>query len=86
MGVNSIDPINSPISDVAMRAIYYKRKHLQFMSVIIPMGIAVLGFTGYVFSADIYFLDGMIAGAVCGGVIGIRQFRKFMACYNDLSE
>ena len=74
------------VSEVAYNAMFYRKRHLQFMAVLIPMAVALLGFTGYVFSSEIYFPYGMIVGAVCGLIIGIIQFRKFMAEYRKLSE
>ncbi len=85
-GIGTIDPIRMGVSQVAEKAAHYKKKHLLFITILIPMAIALLGFTGYVFSADKYFLIGMASGAVIGAIIGTFQFRRFMAEYRDLIE
>ncbi|MCM1141828.1 MAG: hypothetical protein NC453_24925 [Muribaculum sp.] len=85
-GIGTINPLRMSVSEVAYNAMFYRKRHLQFMAVLIPMAVALLGFTGYVFSSEIYFPYGMIVGAVCGLIIGIIQFRKFMAEYRKLSE
>lgn len=85
-GIGTIDPINMTVADIVKKSIYYKKWHLRFMTVLIPMAIALIGFTGYVFSSEKYFLSGMIVGAICGVIIGIIQFRRFMADYRKLAE
>lgn len=85
-GIGSIDPLRMGVAEVAQKALYYKKKHLQFMIFLIPMAIALLGFTGYVFSSDKYLLMGMITGAICGAALGIIQFRRFMAEYRKLTD
>lgn len=85
-GIGKIDPLKMTVSQVVQRSMFYKKRHLQFMAVLIPMALAVLGFTGYVFSVERYFLIGMIAGAICGAILGVIQFRRFMADYKKLAE
>jgi len=86
IGVGTIDPLRMGVSQVAEKAAHYKKRHLQFVTILIPMAIVLLGFTGYVFSADKYFLIGMATGAVVGAIIGTSQFRRFMAEYRKLIE
>lgn len=85
-GLGTIDPLTLTVSDIADKALFYRKRHLQFMAVLIPMAIALIGFTGYVFSSEMFFLNGMIAGVICGVIIGIIQFRRFMSCYHNLSD
>lgn len=85
-GIGSIDPLRMGVAEVAKKALYYKKRHLQFMIFLIPMAIAILGLTGYVFSSDKYLLMGMITGAICGAILGIFQFRRFMAEYRKLTD
>lgn len=85
-GIGTINPLRMGISQVVNKAMFYRKRHLQFMAIIIPMGLTLLIFTGYVFSSETYFLSGMIAGAICGLIIAIIQFRRFMADYRKLSE
>lgn len=85
-GIGTIDPLKMSVSEVAEKAMFYRKRHLQFIAFLIPMAAVLLGFTGYVFSSDVYFLGGMIVGGVCGLIVGIIQFRRFMAEYRKLSD
>lgn len=85
-GIGAIDPLRMNISEISEKSMYYRKKHLQFMAILIPMAIALLCFTGYVFSSEIYFLNGMIVGVVIGAIVGSLQFRRFMAEYRNLSD
>lgn len=85
-GLGSIDPLRMSISEIADKSMFYRKRHLQFMAILIPMAIALVGFTGYVYSSEIYFLNGMIFGCIIGLIIGIIQFRRFMAEYRKLSD
>lgn len=85
-GLGTIDPLRMSVSEIAEKSMFYRKRHLQFMIVLIPMAIALICFTGYVFSSEMYFLNGMIAGAILGIIIGTIQFRRFMAGYRNLSD
>lgn len=85
-GIGSINPLRMSVSEVADKAMFYRKRHLQFVAVLIPMVVALLTFTGYVFYSEVYFLYAMISGAICGLIIGTFQFRRFMAEYRRLSE
>lgn len=85
-GIGSIDPLSMNITEISHKSVYYRKKHLQFMVILIPMAIALLCFTGYVFSSEIYFLNGMITGVILGAIIGTIQFRRFMAEYRKLNH
>lgn len=84
-GIGSIDPLGMDVSEISAKSMFYRKSHLQFMTILIPMAIALLGFTGYVYSSEIYFLNGMVAGVIAGAIIGTIQFRRFMAEYRHLS-
>lgn len=84
-GVTSIDPLQMSVAEISCKSMLYRKRHLQFMAVLIPMAIALLGFTAYVFSSDKFFVSGMTAGIIGGAIIGIFQFRKFMNEYRNLS-
>lgn len=86
VGLGTIDPLRMGVAQVAEKSMFYRKRHLQFMAILIPMAIVLLGFTGYVYSTNIYFLNGIICGAIFGAVIGIIQFRWMMQRYRELSE
>lgn len=85
-GIGTIDPLRMSVSEVTDKSLFYRKRHLQFMTILIPMVIALLGFTGYVFSFETYFVGGMILGVILGTIIGVCQFRRFMSEYRELSE
>lgn len=84
-GIATIDPLQMSVAEIAGSSMLYRKRHLQFMAVLIPMAIALLGFTAYVFSFEKFFVSGMSFGIICGGIVGIFQFRKFMNEYRNLS-
>lgn len=85
-GIGTIHPLRMGVAQVVAKAMYYRKRHLQFMAILIPAAVALLCVTGYAFSSQTYFLNGMVVGALCGLIIGIIQFRRFMAEYRNLSE
>lgn len=56
-GIGAIDPLKMGVSEVAEKAMFYRKRHLQFVAFLIPVGAVLLGFTAYAFSSDIYFLS-----------------------------
>lgn len=85
-GLATIDPLRMSVSEIAGKSMFYRKRHLQFMIILIPMAISLICFTGYVFSSEMYFLNGMIAGAILGLIIGTIQFRRFMGEYRKLAD
>lgn len=84
-GISSINPLQLTVSQITDKALCYRKRHFQFMAVLIPMAIALIGFTAYTFSSQTFFINGMIVGVIAGTAIGIIQFRRFMSSYRDLS-
>lgn len=83
-GIKSIDCATMAVSEVAARALLYRKRHLQFMIVLIPMAIVFLGMMVAMFAGDGYLVYSVVAGAVLGIIIGTMQFRRFMADYREL--
>lgn len=81
-----INPVTMTVTEVAGKAMLYRKRHLQFMIVLIPMAITLIGLLCYAFSSEIYFIYGVATGAVLGIIFGIREFRRFMADYRRLSD
>ena len=83
-GVSRIDCVSMAVGEVSRLATFYRKRHLQFMIILIPIAIALLGSFIYVMVDNIYFIYGVICGAVIGLAIGIFQFMEFMADYRDV--
>lgn len=85
-GVKKINPVTMSVSEVASKALFYHKRHLQFMCFLLPLAVALVGFTAYSFRAETYMVYGIIVGVVIGAIMGIIQFRRFMASYRQLSD
>lgn len=85
-GVRTIDCYTMSVSEVMEKAMYYKKKHLQSIIIMIPFMLIVLGYSVYCCVDNEYFLFGMAFGAILGGVIGYRQYIDFMQQYKILSD
>ncbi len=85
-GVKGIDCFTMSVREVSEKALYYKKKHLQSMILMIPFMLIVLGYTFYCCAGEKYFLFGMATGALLGVAIGYRQYIDFMRQYKVLSD
>ena len=85
-GIASIDCFTMSVSEVINKALYYRKKHLQSMMFLFPFAIGVVGGIIYALNADKYLIYGVIAGGVCGLILGYHQYRQFMDEYKIISE
>lgn len=82
-GIRSIDCATMTVSEVAGKALFYRKRHLQFMFVLIPMAVIYVGMMA-VMTRDPYFIWGVVAGSAVGAIVGVGQFMKFMDDYRAL--
>ena len=85
-GVKSIDIYRESVSEVSRRARYYRRRHLQFMAVLVPIMIALLVVMFTATISNRYMTAGLIAGALFGLVIGLFALTRFMDEYRSLTS
>lgn len=85
-GIRSIDCSRMSVREVIDRSLFYRRRHHQFMMILIPYAAVVLGCFGWASRAEIYLLAGMGAGFLVGLAIGIRKYLDFMANYCDIES
>lgn len=85
-GISGIDCAAMTVSEVSNKAMYFRKKHLQFMVVLVPMAILIIGGLVYMTNLNVYFLYGVIAGGLIGLILGLRQFFNFMADYKTIAE
>ncbi len=83
-GMKSIDISSMPVSEVARKAIFYRRRHLQFIAILVPLAIGIFTLMVLAFNPDRHMLAGMACGAIVGLAIGIRQLIAFMDDYRTL--
>lgn len=84
--VTSIDVNSMPTQKVIMRAMRCRKLHLQFMIILIPVAIALIGVLVWLFNSQTPFLVGILVGAVTGLIIGMVQFRRFMNDYRAVTD
>lgn len=85
-GVSSIDCFTMTVSEVSLKALYYRKKHLQSMIFLLPLAILFVGIMAYCFKAEPYTIYGILAGMLLGVVLGYRQFREFMKEYRIVTH
>lgn len=83
-GIEGIDVAEMPVSKVCRLTFYYRKKHYQFVGILIPLALLFLAGFSWVLSGDMWYIYGMAAGAVVGILIGTRQFSLFMSEYRDI--
>lgn len=86
-GIKSIDVATMPVAEVIAKSLFYKKRHLQFVAILLPLAFLIVCSLAYFNRAEgEAVLWGMLFGGIAGGAVGIRQFRKFMADYRDITE
>lgn len=83
-GISAIDPLTMGVEQVSRLCRFYRRRHLQFMIVLIPMAAALFALMAMAFGADVYVLAAMAVGAMTGTALGIRQYLNFMSDYKTI--
>ena len=85
-GIRSIDCASMTIKEVATRALFYRKRHLQFISILLPFAFIWIGILCYNLCDNTAFLWGVGLGALAGFAIGIRQLMKFLNDYRSITE
>lgn len=83
-GVGSIDCLRMPVSEVINKALYYRKRHLQFILILLPMAFGVVFLIALFNNFDRSILFGMIFGGAIGLAIGSYQLREFMRDYRSI--
>ena len=82
-GLQSINLAEMKVAEVVAKVYYYRKKHLQFMAILIPAAIVLIGWMAWIFADNIAFIYGIVAGAVLGGICGFNVYRNFMKEYRE---
>ncbi|MDE6279078.1 MAG: hypothetical protein K2M05_03815 [Paramuribaculum sp.] len=85
-GVASINCYTMPVSEVAAKALYYKKIHHRSMIILIPFALALIGLLGYALRSEEWFILGIACGFLVGAIIGVRQYIEFMSLYRRLTS
>lgn len=84
-GITGIDVAILPVTEVIERALFYKKRHLQFVLILLPWAFLIVGCLIYSAGVDAA-IYGMIIGGAAGLIVGINQLRRFMADYRDITR
>lgn len=85
-GISQIDCYTMTVKAVSNRALSLRRKHLQFIAVLIPLMLGLVALMAYGCQFDRYIVAAMIAGAIIGATIGFWQYLDFMSLYRTIDE
>lgn len=85
-GVGSIDCLRMPVSVVISKALYYRKRHLQFVLILLPLVFGVFFLLALYCNFDRSTLLGMIIGGAFGFAIGLYQLREFMRDYRKITD
>lgn len=82
--VTEIDVSRMPVEEVAERSAFCRKRHLQFICVLLPMALGFVAFFLYSTIDSPYVIAGGIAGFVIGALLGLRQLHRFLSDYRQL--
>lgn len=86
--ISSIDVYSMGVAEVAETAVTCRKRHHQFMLILIPMAMVVLGYMLSCVQSGPEarsIVIGMGAGFITGAAVGLRQYLQFMRDYRTLS-
>lgn len=85
LGIRQIDVLTMTVSEVVEKALYYRKWHIRFIFILLPLALGCLGLLAYVVD-DFYMRLGMVAGFLVGVALGIRQLLNFLADYRAITS
>ncbi len=83
-GIKRIDVLTMSVSEVVEKALYYRKWHIRFIFILLPMALGCLALVAYQID-DPYVRLGMLAGFLVGVGMGIRQLLDFLADYRSIA-
>lgn len=83
-GVRSINLVEMDMRSVMVKAAFYRKRHLQFVAILLPLAIGLVIFIFWQFTGQQYMIAGIAFGLIIGLAIGSRQLMKFMADYRAI--
>ncbi|MDE7349969.1 MAG: hypothetical protein K2N25_02790 [Muribaculaceae bacterium] len=84
-GIQSIDIVVMPVSEVVRKALFYRKRHLQFIVVLLPIVLAIIAVMAWSMD-NLYFRLGIVVGFIAGVAIGVRQLLAFLADYRAITS
>lgn len=84
-GIKGIDVLTMSVSEVIEKALYYRKWHIRFIFILLPLALGCLGLMAYAID-DLYIRLGMVVGFLVGVAMGIRQLLNFLADYRAITS
>ena len=84
-GIQSIDIVVMPVSEVVRKALFYRKRHLQFIVILLPVVLSIIAVMAWSMD-NLYFRLGIVVGFIAGVAIGVRQLLAFLADYRDITS
>lgn len=84
--VKSIDFNTMSVENVLRLTMLYRKRHLQFMAVLIPMALALITWMAICAKAEPMMVYSMITGFIIGLGFGINAFLNFMRDYKNIMK
>lgn len=84
--IGAIDCTVMTVDDVLRKTMYCRKKHLQFIVILLPMALALFAGMIYSFNADMAIIYGMIAGFLIGLGIGLKKLSDFLKDYRRILD
>lgn len=82
-GISGIDCGSMTVSEVTRLAVFYRKRHLQFILILLPMALLWVGAFTWLLSDNFYAVCGVVCGLLIGTAVGLRKFFDFMADYRE---
>jgi hypothetical protein len=83
-GIKGLDLSTEGVTQIASKAKFYRRRHLQFQLVRIPMAVFLLALF-FVFATE-WGQKGIVVGVIIGTAVGLPKFFSLMRDYKQLSH
>lgn len=81
-GTGKINPLTMSITQVSSMAKHYKKCHLLYVMIGIP--VAILWIVFFLFATD--RSESIVIGGIIGGIFGLYGLRQYLKDYRNLSE
>ncbi|MBO5444967.1 MAG: hypothetical protein J5995_06450 [Muribaculaceae bacterium] len=83
--IRRLDIPGMAVAEIARKAAFYRKRHLQFVAILLPLAIVWVIMVG-VLCGDVYLIAGMVTGGIIGLAVGIRYLMEFLSDYRSLTE
>lgn len=84
-GIRSIDVVTMPMAEVIRKVMFYKKRHLQFIAILLPIVLAIIAVLAWSMD-NLYFRLGILVGFIAGTAIGVFQLMNFLADYRTITS